>query len=1136
MILHKMIARLNGRNTTYKLTMVLLIMGLSLSTATVKATEPDEKNTDIRNPYIFNYFAIPDGMEKYEDMKDDYDPADKLELGNVTGKVNYSVVETKGFVNGLNVSGKMKNIEAESVSFIKNFDFGTGNPNRIGVDALVSAGDKVFMQVFLDDGDTPAVKLQLPNQSNEDSFAERKYTYVDIPSGTNFTSNKVRITFTNDSDGMADDKKVNILLRSIKFYKPSVPTVYVNIDESLGTINDMNNSKEHNVNCYGEMTVKVPAGYKSPYTDETYTGGTYPLEYIRGRGNSTWDATKKPYKIKLEEKEDLFGMGENKHWALIANYYDPTLIRNRITYYLGEAMGMEYTPKLIPVDVVMNDKYLGSYYLSEVIRVDETRVNIDDLEKADADTDITGGYLLGMSPYGKEAGLKFTTKKKNVQFVVESPEAVDGDETGELIGKMNSYIEDYINHLEEVIYSDDFKDEEGNRYTDYMDITSAARYFLMQSFTKNNDSYITPSTKLYKTRAKDGKEGKLYWGPVWDFDYVAWNYTVMPGENGEDLSYQNFEHSFEWFDRLLNDQEFVDEILKVWRGTDENDQSSMSYQLNELVKDGGIIDQYADELRESVEANYDKEGNYQYVLNADAKGHYLEDGTYIEDNISYSNLNDYLAVIELQKEWITKRIDWVEENIDNIADGAEKDPPVVNFYDGEELIGTRKAEGGDVSDYPEVQKEGYYFCGWYFIDPDSEDGEETIFDSSVYVSEDVDVYAKWISEDELIKTESIVLRETDIYLNIFEESKINYTILPKEANDYPVSIKSSDEASFFINPDGTFMPNNVGDFDVVITTIDGANATCHIHVGKEFDYMPASSIEVDKTTVELKEGDTERITISCQPEASKTPNLRMISSNPEIAVMDDAGIISAGKAGTAYIVILGDDVEDYKTVKVTVKGEDNKENTPEDKKEDGDKPGDDKEGNKDNNKEDASVENKTADTSKESTNTASQPDNAQSGTGTKKDSVSVIGKNKTFEIGKFRYKVIKQGSLKNGKVSGGTVQVTGYTGKAANKYKTLTINDKITYMNNTFKITSIKASAFKKCTKVKTINIGRNVTSIGKKAFYGCKNVKKIVIKGNRCTFAKNTFSGIQKNVTVKVPKKSRSRYVKLFKRAGINI
>src|SRR5574344_2137878 len=46
---------------------------------------------------------------------------------------------------------------------------------------------------------------------------------------------------------------------------------------------------------------------------------------IRGRGNSTWLwYPKKPYRIKLDKKASILGLGEDKDWVLLANYRDPT--------------------------------------------------------------------------------------------------------------------------------------------------------------------------------------------------------------------------------------------------------------------------------------------------------------------------------------------------------------------------------------------------------------------------------------------------------------------------------------------------------------------------------------------------------------------------------------------------------------------------------------------------------------------------------------------------------------------------------------------------------------------------------------------------------------------------------------------
>ena len=47
------------------------------------------------------------------------------------------------------------------------------------------------------------------------------------------------------------------------------------------------------------------------------------IEKLTAHGNSSWDySKKKPYNLKLPQKENLYGMGKAKKWALLANYLD----------------------------------------------------------------------------------------------------------------------------------------------------------------------------------------------------------------------------------------------------------------------------------------------------------------------------------------------------------------------------------------------------------------------------------------------------------------------------------------------------------------------------------------------------------------------------------------------------------------------------------------------------------------------------------------------------------------------------------------------------------------------------------------------------------------------------------------------
>ena len=145
------------------------------------------------------------------------------------------------------------------------------------------------------------------------------------------------------------------------------------------------------------------------YIDNVGTGqsplGTaaVPLDMeIRGRGNWTWlGFDKKPYKIKLGKSSPVLGMPKSKHWALMAAADDHLgFLRNTVGFMLGQYIGLKWTPHQVPVELVLNDDYQGIYFLTETIRIQKNRVNID--EQPDNNTDpntLKGGWLLEIDNY-----------------------------------------------------------------------------------------------------------------------------------------------------------------------------------------------------------------------------------------------------------------------------------------------------------------------------------------------------------------------------------------------------------------------------------------------------------------------------------------------------------------------------------------------------------------------------------------------------------------------------------------------------------------------------------------------------------------------------------------------------------------
>ena len=498
-----------------------------------------------------------------------------------------------------------------------------------------------------------------------------------------------------------------------------IPLVIVRVDESQTSIDDMNGSYQHSVRCNdATVEIKIPEGYNNELV--TFPLEEIDLDYIRGRGNSTWDgADKKPYKIQLKNKLNLFGMGESKDWALLANAFDESLIRNKITSWLGEQMGLSYTPNMIPVDLVLIGSnsgvhVYGSYFLSETIKVEETRIDIDKLKKNDTEN-ITGGYLLAIYSDQKEdtpASTHFSTAY-GVEILNDTPEYDDTEkELTEAQLAQREYIKNYIQELEDLIMKPGEIDESRhNKIAEMLDLQSTVDYWLINEFAYNTDGFATSSTYLYKER-----DGKLYFGPLWDFDN-AWNNNGMWNESNETLN----NLTMKWIDQLRDkDPLFVKLIKERWQ--------LMNQKLIELDKNEGIIDEYKAEINASKQKDYE---------------------------IWNNGIGDYDEIIKALKTWIEERRVWVNTNIN---DEADKVFFTVTYENNGKIIATERVRYGDTG----------------ILDPDTSGPEGQVLDywkvkggskklSKQTIKKDTTFEPIFIDKDEAIEPEEfiILLEEQD---------------------------------------------------------------------------------------------------------------------------------------------------------------------------------------------------------------------------------------------------------------------------------------------------------------------------------------------------------------------------------------
>lgn len=125
-----------------------------------------------------------------------------------------------------------------------------------------------------------------------------------------------------------------------------------------------------------------------------------------------------------------------------------------------------------------------------------------------------------------------------------------------------------------------------------------------------------------------------------------------------------------------------------------------------------------------------------------------------------------------------------------------------------------------------------------------------------------------------------------------------------------------------------------------------------------------------------------------------------------------------------------------------------------------------------------------------------------------------------YTVAGCQYKVIKAGA---------EVSLVG-TNKNA---KSVTIPAVIKVKGVTYKVTSIGAKAFNGSKKLTKVTIGANIKKISNNAFFKCKSLKMVNIKSvllTKKTANKKAFKGTNKKMVIKVPKKVKKAYVKMFK------
>lgn len=329
----------------------------------------------------------------------------------------------------------------------------------------------------------------------------------------------------------------------------TLPVLYITTD-SLKNID----SKDYYLNATYYLDPNGVKGVKAIGTPELPD-----TMQIKGRGNATWKLDKKPYRIKLNKKTGLLGMPKSKHFALLAHYddYSGAFLNDETGFELSRRFKMAFTPQQQPAEVVLNNEYIGIYFVTQNVRVGSDRVNITEQDDNDTNPDnVSGGWLLERD--NTQQDNQIVTRFGRITY--HSPE--------ELSTEQDKYITNFFSTLYKQMFTTDKSD---NSWEEMVDIDSLARFYMINEIMDDIEAF-TGSCYMHKDR---GDSSKLIFGPVWDFgrslervrnDEFHMTYEEVPSYINVKLVMELLK--FPHFRKVIR-QIWTDEIEEIRNGLDD---------------------------------------------------------------------------------------------------------------------------------------------------------------------------------------------------------------------------------------------------------------------------------------------------------------------------------------------------------------------------------------------------------------------------------------------------------------------------------------------------------------------------------------------------------------------------------------
>ncbi len=403
-------------------------------------------------------------------------------------------------------------------------------------------------------------------------------------------------------------------------------------------------TNEPKITAYLKVVDNGPGQLNGFMDDATDYEGNIGIEL---RGQSSQSFPKLGYGVELrtpagaDTSVSLLGLPAEADWVFSAPYSDKSMMRNAISYELGRKMG-GWQPRFKYCEAYLNGNYIGVYMLIEKIKRGADRVDINKLKPEEISGDnLTGGYIVKVDKIQDITTDEYFYSYPSVSYnnAINYAFTYVYPKYDEIVTEQKSYIQNYILTLQNTLNGSSFKDPVTG-FRKYMDLNSFVDFQIINELANNVDGYRY-STFFYKKKDSDG--GKLFAGPLWDFDLcygnVDYDNKCLATDNWLYKRYgASGNWSMHWWSRLMEDPDYNHAFAARWKALRAGPFSTDSIMVD--------LDAHVKYMGDAIKRNFAR----WPILGQYVWPNYFVGSTYDEE-------------VEYLKVWMTNRLNWMDGNV-----------------------------------------------------------------------------------------------------------------------------------------------------------------------------------------------------------------------------------------------------------------------------------------------------------------------------------------------------------------------------------------------------------------------------------------------------------------------------------------